>query len=89
MYNVGLVRADVAQLVEQRIRNAKVGGSTPLIGTIFIKHLRQPLSAGVLLCGAVYPPCTPQQSISAVLMPFGLGGGFSICTVCTLALARN
>jgi hypothetical protein len=25
--------ADVAQLVEQRIRNAKVGGSTPLIGT--------------------------------------------------------
>ena len=27
--------ADVAQLVEQRIRNAKVGGSTPLIGTIF------------------------------------------------------
>ncbi len=26
--------ADVAQLVEQRIRNAKVGGSTPLIGTI-------------------------------------------------------
>jgi hypothetical protein len=29
-------RADVAQLVEQRIRNAKVGGSTPLIGTIKI-----------------------------------------------------
>ena len=27
--------ADVAQLVEQRIRNAKVGGSTPLIGTKF------------------------------------------------------
>jgi hypothetical protein len=27
-------QADVAQLVEQRIRNAKVGGSTPLIGTI-------------------------------------------------------
>lgn len=26
--------ACVAQLVEQRIRNAKVGGSTPLIGTI-------------------------------------------------------
>ncbi len=26
--------AGVAQLVEQRIRNAKVGGSTPLTGTI-------------------------------------------------------
>ena len=26
--------AGVAQLVEQRIRNAKVGGSTPLSGTI-------------------------------------------------------
>ena len=28
-------QAGVAQLVEQRIRNAKVGGSTPLSGTIF------------------------------------------------------
>ena len=28
-------RADIAQLVEQRIRNAKVVGSTPIIGTIF------------------------------------------------------
>ena len=27
------VRAGIAQLVEQRIRNAKVGGSTPLSGT--------------------------------------------------------
>ena len=27
-------QAGVAQLVEQRIRNAKVGGSTPLSGTI-------------------------------------------------------
>lgn len=26
--------AGIAQLVEQRIRNAKVGGSTPLSGTI-------------------------------------------------------
>ena len=26
-------RADIAQLVEQRIRNAKVVGSTPIIGT--------------------------------------------------------
>ena len=29
--------ADIAQLVEQRIRNAKVVGSTPIIGTIKIK----------------------------------------------------
>ena len=28
-----ILKADIAQLVEQRIRNAKVGGSTPLIGT--------------------------------------------------------
>ena len=27
-------KADIAQLVEQRIRNAKVVGSTPIIGTI-------------------------------------------------------
>lgn len=31
--------AGVAQLVEQRIRNAKVGGSTPLAGTKQIKGL--------------------------------------------------
>ena len=30
----GEVVAGVAQLVEQRIRNAKVGGSIPLTGTI-------------------------------------------------------
>ena len=28
------MRAGIAQLVEQRIRNAKVGGSTPLAGTM-------------------------------------------------------
>ena len=28
------ITAGIAQLVEQRIRNAKVGGSTPLAGTI-------------------------------------------------------
>ena len=32
-------RADLAQLVEQRIRNAWVGGSNPLIGTIFLMDL--------------------------------------------------
>ena len=30
-----LAHADIAQLVEQRIRNAKVVGSTPIIGTRF------------------------------------------------------
>lgn len=38
--------ADVAQLVEQLIRNEKVGGSTPLIGTNRIKHLRQSSKIG-------------------------------------------
>ena len=36
-YNVcytKLLRAGIAQLVEQRIRNAKVAGSTPVSGTI-------------------------------------------------------
>ncbi len=33
------LRADIAQLVEQRIRNAKVVGSTPIIGTIHLKKL--------------------------------------------------
>jgi hypothetical protein len=32
-YNAPLFRAGVAQLVEQRIRNAKVGGSIPSTGT--------------------------------------------------------
>ena len=32
------VEAGVAQLVEQRIRNAKVGCSNPLTGTIHIQH---------------------------------------------------
>lgn len=62
MYNNGLGRdqgrvwrplfmpkADVAQLVEQLIRNEKVGGSTPLIGTKRIKHLRQSFEVGVFV----------------------------------------
>jgi hypothetical protein len=36
-------KADVAQLVEQRIRNAKVGGSIPLIGTISLGFCVAPL----------------------------------------------
>ena len=30
--------ADLAQLVEQRIRNAKIEGSSPLIGTMYDKE---------------------------------------------------
>lgn len=41
--------ADVAQLVEQLIRNEKVEGSTPFIGTNRIKRLRQSFGVGVLL----------------------------------------
>ncbi len=37
----GLKVAEIAQLVEQRIRNAKVGGSIPLFGTNKIKDLLQ------------------------------------------------
>ena len=33
------LNAGVAQLVEQRIRNAKVAGSTPVSGTSYIKAL--------------------------------------------------
>ena len=35
--------AVLAQLVEQRIRNAWVGGSTPLNGTIFVSDIRKAL----------------------------------------------
>ena len=31
--------ADIAQLVEQRTRNAKVAGSTPVIGTSELKFM--------------------------------------------------
>jgi hypothetical protein len=43
--------ADVAQLVEQLIRNEKVEGSTPFIGTRKIKQLRQPAEVGVIAFG--------------------------------------
>ena len=33
-------KADIAQLVEQRIRNAKVVGSTPIIGTHTTKSFK-------------------------------------------------
>jgi hypothetical protein len=37
--------ADLAQLVEHRIRNAGVGGSSPLVGTIFCICKQIPISA--------------------------------------------
>ena len=40
-------QAGIAQLVEQRIRNAKVGGSTPLAGTR--QHKRPPAKVAVFL----------------------------------------
>ena len=47
-----LFRAGIAQSVEQRIRNAKVGGSTPLSGTIRSKHLAKFRRWAFLLSGA-------------------------------------
>jgi hypothetical protein len=39
-YKVTLIhQADVAQLAEQLIRNQQVGGSIPLIGSIFINKI--------------------------------------------------
>ena len=44
-------QAGVAQLVEQRIRNAKVGGSTPLSGTTYLRLYLSPLRfPAVILC---------------------------------------
>ncbi len=42
----GLIFADVAQLVEHRIRNAGVGGSNPFVGTIHQKLGYRPISRG-------------------------------------------
>ena len=44
-------RAAVAQLVEQRIRNAKVASSTPASGTSKGKDLGQFFGVGFLLSG--------------------------------------
>ena len=44
-------RAAVAQLVEQRIRNAKVASSIPASGTSKYKHLALVTSRGFLLSG--------------------------------------
>jgi hypothetical protein len=43
--------AAVAQLVEQRIRNAKVTSSIPVSGTSKNKHLASATSRGFLLSG--------------------------------------
>ena len=50
LYNPRLVAA-VAQLVEQRIRNAKVASSIPASGTSRIKQLASVTSRGFLLSG--------------------------------------
>ncbi len=34
------MKADIAQLVEQLIRNQQVSGSTPLVGSSNFRHLR-------------------------------------------------
>ncbi len=34
-----MIEADIAQLVEQLIRNQQVSGSTPLVGSIDFRHL--------------------------------------------------
>jgi hypothetical protein len=51
--------ADVAQLVEQRIRNAKVASSIPAIGTISNQTLK-PIHLGWAFC---FPPFPPVQTI--------------------------
>jgi hypothetical protein len=57
--------AGVAQLVEQRIRNAKVGGSTPLAGTI--PSLSVPWSWGpALLASIVAGSRRPTQLVARV-----------------------
>ncbi len=40
--------AGVAQLVEQRIRNAEVRGSNPLTGTIFVEAITRNIFAEVI-----------------------------------------
>lgn len=58
-YYCGLFRftrndvAEVAQSVEQLIRNEKVGGSIPLFGTIQIKRQAQPTGWALLFLGAM------------------------------------
>ncbi len=49
VYSNGQKVAEIAQLVEQRIRNAKVGGSIPLFGTNSIFALvRESLPCNIL-----------------------------------------
>ncbi len=47
--------ADVAQLVEQRIRNAQVGGSSPLVGLyFFVVKVKSRTSFPNRRCSAFY-----------------------------------
>ena len=50
--------ADVAQLVEQLIRNEQVTGSNPAIGSIFIALIR----ANLCILVSSPPPSSPQTS---------------------------
>ena len=62
-------QADVAQLVEQPIRNRQVSGSSPLVGSILFKSLRisSLLPAAQLLHELFFLPVasSPQSPLSA------------------------
>ena len=44
LFSLPLKNAQIAQLVEQRIENPRVGGSIPPLGTIPFLYLSEPLS---------------------------------------------
>ena len=66
-------KAQVAQLVEQRIENPCVAGSIPALGTIFIKFL----DLGDFLTGTIRVPLTfdPVRFFSARLQRQTLDSG--------------
>jgi hypothetical protein len=63
-YNSAFPVAGIAQTVEQRIRNAKVGGSIPLSGTNRFKQKAQSLRLGFLLSSR---PCAPSDEPALML----------------------
>lgn len=74
--------ADIAQLVEQRIRNAKVVGSTPIIGTISNppQVYRNQLKARMLRFLAGLISCYQPDSTGIKLPVGGISGGI-LCSV--------
>lgn len=74
--------ADIAQLVEQRIRNAKVVGSTPIIGTISKSPqiYRNQLKARMLRFLAGIISCYQLDSTGIKLPVGGISGGI-LCSV--------